>query len=353
MNHNHEKYQARLDFVHGLLGRLKLGASDIGPVQYDPESPFKYSNFVYRVTLRLLASADHATSGDALQPGCVAIPEGTKELIVRLTDPASEGMHRANRVENEGSAGGESSAAKPAQGWILQELMPGSPLVDIFDKIQLSQKKEICRQMATLLKGLQSYKLPESITGLEVAMKKATDNEYIKGWEANGLRKRLDKFVAEGVPNQFEDLSSKEERVVTHADFNSSNLLFDPTSGRITALIDYDFATILHPWYEFLRSFSGTGGQFRGPVQRLVRGRRGDEAALRNAKLHGFPSPLPSNKADDGTDKVADVDTVLQAILPWRVTNSDVLKLQAHETIVRCRNDNEEHLDKLLTRLGF
>jgi len=141
-------------------------------------------------------------------------------------------------------------------------------------------------------------------------------------------------------------------------------------------LIDYDFATILHPSYEFLRSFSGAGGQFRG----WYVDEEGDEAALRNAKLHGFPSPLPSTKADDGAvnwedakaweealqevgakrpqtiqgiDKVADVDTVLQAILPWRVTNSDVLKLQTHETIVQCRNDNEEHLDKLLTRLGF
>ena len=47
------------------------------------------------------------------------------------------------------------------------------------------------------------------------------------------------------------------------------------------------------------------------------------------------------------------MDTVLQAILPWRVTNSDVLKLQTHETIVKCRNDSEKHLDKLLSRLSF
>jgi hypothetical protein len=47
------------------------------------------------------------------------------------------------------------------------------------------------------------------------------------------------------------------------------------------------------------------------------------------------------------------VDTVLQAILPWRVTNEDVLKLQGEETILKCRDENEEHLDKLLGRLGF
>ena len=56
---------------------------------------------------------------------------------------------------------------------------------------------------------------------LEVALGKATDNKYVRGWEANGLRKRLDRFVAEGVSRQFEGLSGKEERVVAaHADFS-------------------------------------------------------------------------------------------------------------------------------------
>lgn len=133
--------------------------------------------------------------------------------------------------------------------------MPGNPLADSFENMQPDQKKKTFAQMAALLKGLQSYKLPESITGfggvtfddadrivsapmptvgagpwpsyeahfkgrLEVALMKATDNTYIKGWRANGLRERLDKFVAEGVPVQFQDLDSKEERVVTHADFS-------------------------------------------------------------------------------------------------------------------------------------
>src|SRR5687767_8644761 len=76
---------------------------------------------------------------------------------------------------------------------------------------------------------------------------------------------------------------------------DASNLLFDPDLGRITGLIDYDFATILHPSYEFLRSFNA-GGQFRG----WYVDEESDEAALREAKLHGFPSPLPPTKADDG-----------------------------------------------------
>ncbi len=382
----------------------------------------------------------------------MAIPEGTTELIVRLTNPATEGMNMANRVENEvaiislASAAldnfqphvvprvyGWGSATGKSRGWIMQELMPGSPLVDSFENMQLDQKKKVFVQMAALLKGLQSYKLPESITGfggvtfddagrivsapmptvgagpwlsyeahfkgrLEVALRKATDNEYIQGWEAQRLARTSRQVRCRGRARAIPGfgLQGREggdtrrfqygcKTDPLHFDIrylplstisDASNLLFDPASGRITGLIDYDFATILHPSYEFLRSFSGAGGQFRG----WYVDEEGDEAALRNAKLHGFPSPLPATKADDGAvnweeakawedalreagtkrpqtihgiDRVADVDTVLQAILPWRVTNSDVLKLQTHETIVKCRNDNEEHLYKLLSRLGF
>jgi hypothetical protein len=42
-------------------------------------------------------------------------------------------------------------------------------------------------------------------------------------------------------------------------------------------LIDYDFATILHPSYEFLRSFDRAGGQFRG----WYADEESEEAALR------------------------------------------------------------------------
>jgi hypothetical protein len=208
----------------------------------------------------------------------VALPEGTRELIVRLTNPDTEGMSMANRVENDvaiislasaalsgfqphvvprvygwGSAAPQSGST---QGWILQELMPGCPLNEAFGTMDRGQKNRAFAQMAALLKRLQSYKLPDSITGfggvafdgagrivsapmptvgagpwpsyeahfkgrLEAALKKADDNKYIKGWEANGLRERLDKFVAEGVPAQFRALSSKDDRAVIHADFGT------------------------------------------------------------------------------------------------------------------------------------
>ncbi|KAF2810720.1 uncharacterized protein BDZ99DRAFT_561103 [Mytilinidion resinicola] len=405
--HNHANYQARLDFIQHLLhDRLELKVSledaEITPIQYDPESPFKYNNFVYRISLPSPIPSEKPASDEPRQAGCATIPAGTKSLILRLTNPNAEGMNPKTRIENEVAiitlasaalrdfqphvvpsiyAWG-SAATSSSQGWILQELMPGTPVDEAFDTLDLPQKQQIFAQMAQLLKALQDYKLPESITGfggvtfdetgrivstamtsvglgpwpsyeasfkdrLELALRKADVNPYIQGWRANSVRDRLDRFVERGVPAQ----------VIVHADFTANNLLFDATSGRITALIDYDFACILHPSYEFLRSFDGAGGQFRGWS--------GDEASeqtvLREAKLRGFPSPLPPMVKSgvkrpstiEGIDSVADVDTILRSTLPWRVTNSDILRLQTEEVIVKCRDKNEEQLITLLSRLGF
>ncbi|KFY81614.1 hypothetical protein V500_11250 [Pseudogymnoascus sp. VKM F-4518 (FW-2643)] len=259
-----------------------------------------------------------------------------------------------------------SAAIESSQGWIIQVPMPGAPLDESLGAMKLEQKWGIFAQMAKLLKALQDYKLPASITGfggvtfdddgrigrLEVALRKADANPYIKEWRANGVRERLDAFVERGVPEKFEDLDSKHDRVIIHADFTANNILLDSISNRITALIDYDFACISHPSYEFLRSFSGAGAQFRG----WSTDEDSDDMALRHAKLHGFPSPLPPTTKDGvkwevvkawedelekldvkrprnmkGIDKVADVDTILRSILPWRVSNIDILRRQSEE----------------------
>ncbi|KAK0701157.1 hypothetical protein B0T21DRAFT_435197 [Apiosordaria backusii] len=257
--HNHVNYQARLDF-------------------YDPECIFKYNNFVYRVSLASPLLSDHSNNhwNGAFQPGTVAIPKGTKDLVVRLGNRDTEGVHQATRIENEvaiinlASAalskafqpsivpriyGWGSAAAESARGWILQEFMPGIGVDQPFGKQDLELKKALLAQIAKIIKALQTFSLPPTITGyggltfneageivsaamptvgagpwpsyeasfqyrLELALKKADANPYIKGWRANGLRERIDAFVQRGVPAQFEGLSDKDEKVVVHCDFS-------------------------------------------------------------------------------------------------------------------------------------
>ncbi|KAI1779523.1 hypothetical protein F4818DRAFT_143589 [Hypoxylon cercidicola] len=452
MTHNHANYKGRLDFIQRLLREkfnLQVDAKIVS-IQYDPECPFKYNNFVYHVTLPLPIILENIKKEEAPQPGCVSIPDGTTEFIMRLNNPDAEGMNRETRIENEVAMISLASAAltcfrpsvvpsvyawgsaasKSSQGWIIQELMPGESVDESFASMDLEQKKQIFLQMAKLLKALQDYKLPESITGfggvtfnengrvvsaamtsvgagpwpsyeasfkgrLEVALQKADANPYIQGWHANGIRDRLNAFVNHGVPTQFQSLKTAQDKAIIHADFSKSsfryltlsyyqansiacialnNILFDTSTQRITGLIDFDFSCILHPSYEFLRSFDGAGGQFRG----WSGDEAGQQAELRKAKLYGFPSPLPESTNDgvdwevanawegeleklnvkrprtiEGIDKVADVDTILRAILPWRLSNSDIVRMQSEKAIMKCKEENEMQLNLLLEHLGF
>jgi hypothetical protein len=92
-------------------------------------------------------------------------------------------MHAHTRVENEVAmislAAAALSGFKPhvvpsvyswgsvalpsSQGWILQELMPGTPVSEAFDSMPSGEKKSILAQMAEILKALQDFKLPSSI----------------------------------------------------------------------------------------------------------------------------------------------------------------------------------------------
>ncbi|KAF1993925.1 hypothetical protein P154DRAFT_582278 [Amniculicola lignicola CBS 123094] len=52
MTHNHANYYGRLDFIQNLLSKkFDINGATIFPIQYDPQSPFKYNNFVYRISL--------------------------------------------------------------------------------------------------------------------------------------------------------------------------------------------------------------------------------------------------------------------------------------------------------------
>lgn len=63
------------------------------------------------------------------------------------------------------------------------------------------------------------------------------------------------------------------------------NDLFDPTSNRLTAILDFDFTHIATPANEYFYSFPSIHGLLIGPLE-------GEEyEALRQAQLNGFITP--------------------------------------------------------------
>lgn len=158
------------------------------------------------------------------------------------------GLNIVPRVYAWGSAAVKADEPEPSpQGWILLESISGRRLADMYDDLGPDQKRSLFAQVASLLKSFQTFPLPAGIarfgqvtyddagrivskgTGswpsyqayfrgrLEAALREADHDEHIKGWVDDGLRERLGNFVTQGLSAHFEELGSKEERVVTHA----------------------------------------------------------------------------------------------------------------------------------------
>lgn len=236
---------------------------------------------------------------------------------------------------------GWGSASRNHTGWSLQELMPGEPLAEAFEAMPLGQKKVIQKQRALFLKALQDYQLPGSIHNfggasfdrnsaivsgpmktagagpwdslekscrecLKAALAKTDKNLYIR----TGKKTVFESVLMPSLRMDCQHcspiyLSSKKSLLYTEIQIRifptlplssaltmtevSENLLYDPATYRVTALLDYDFANILHPAHEFFQSFGTSGGQFLGWS------RDKEAEVLRTSQLTGlFPSPLPS-----------------------------------------------------------
>ncbi|KAJ6037280.1 hypothetical protein N7540_001559 [Penicillium herquei] len=369
----------RLDFIHELLSQtFNLSKNTkVEAIAYEPDCHFKYNNFVYRISFPSPLEKDNGVFQS--RPGCVPIPAGSTELIVRLTNSDAAGMKAANRVENEVAMISLAAAAlEPFSSHMMCAVfMAGPGLHPNWENVsKVGSSRSSCRFGGLTFdenENIVSAPMSNTSTGpwssyeaffearLKKALEEADENPYIQGWHANGVQARLEAFIEQGLSECFKPLETHHERAIIHADFTPSNLLFDPVSGCITGLIDYDF--------------SGLGGQFCGWTG--IEGR--EQMALKHAKLHGFPDPLPDNKEGDtglpwevakawedalenagckrpmnipGIDKVADADALLNSILPWRVTNSDILKRQADEVIRNCRDDNEKVLIQILENNG-
>lgn len=243
---------------------------NINPLDYDPEFPISYNNFVYSV--KLSSPTTSASIKPTLsQPGSQPIPDGASVLVVRLSNVAA-GLNEINRVQNEVAAmslvrdalGGSFDSPVPrvygwasvhnGQSWIIQEYMQGKAQDQAFKTMNVSDKRKILRQMAEVVKVLQRYQLPLSIQGygglsfdqsgsivsaamttihagpfdtyealcramLQSSLAEAEQSPLLKGWEPNGIRARLNAFIREGVSPTIEN-ADVEKKVLVHSDFS-------------------------------------------------------------------------------------------------------------------------------------
>jgi hypothetical protein len=175
LNMNHSEYNQRLNYVRTTLRqRYGLEPVAIEPIDYDPECPFPYNNFIYRVEL---PQPNQGAKDAEAQPGTSPMPENSQYLVMRLNNAAA-GLNDQNRIQNEvASMALAREALRPrhlvpmvygwqsgdhGQGWILMEHMPGNPLDVAFDAMSTDEQRIGLQQLATILRDLHQVSLPKT-----------------------------------------------------------------------------------------------------------------------------------------------------------------------------------------------
>ncbi|KAM0813413.1 hypothetical protein AB5N19_13406 [Seiridium cardinale] len=85
----------------------------------------------------------------------------------------------------------------------------------------------------------------------------------LKGWNAGNIRGRIDKFFSPDRVRKLLEGVNTNQRTIVHDDLTMNNMLFDKDSKRLTALLDFDFASITHPVHEFFMGLWHQGGGLR------------------------------------------------------------------------------------------
>ncbi|KAL3261020.1 hypothetical protein ABHI18_004076 [Aspergillus niger] len=334
---NHRNYHTRLEQIQRITKQYNLQVSTITPVAYQEFGPCPYNNFIYKIELSEPASSFSFHTSNGTPNPCTTSP-GTSIYILRMSNPLAMGINpHASRIENEVAAmslarqGLESYrpglgslipkiytfCSKPNHPddlpWVLMEYKSGVPLDEFFPSQSEATKESIIEQVADILSGLRNCPLQPGITygglGLssdgsvisaemtttnggpwptyEMLLKARLQHELhdadtspvINGWRDNGVRERLESLINRfTVPN----LSDSDTRVLIHGDLTMNNILIDPSTCKLTALIDFDFACIAHPAHEFLVSLQDLGGNVMGPY-----GEDPTEGKLSQALLSG------------------------------------------------------------------
>ncbi|PYH75226.1 phosphotransferase family protein [Aspergillus vadensis CBS 113365] len=338
---NHQTYHTRLEQIQRIAQHHSLQITTITPIAYQELGPCPYNNFIYKLELsQPPSSTSFHTPDDPPNPYTTSPPDGTTTYILRMSNPSAMGINPlSSRIENELAAmslarqGLESHrpgsgsliprihtfCSKPTSHpddlpWTLMEYKSGIPLDEFFPSQSKTIKKSIIEQVADILAGLRKCPLPSGITygglglsstdGRIISAEMTTTNggpwstyaellkarlrhelhdadssPIINGWRSNGIRDRLDSLIDKfSLPG----LSDPDTRVLIHGDLTMNNILIDPTTCKLTALIDFDFACIAHPAHEFLVSLQDLGGNVMGPY-----GEDPTEGKLAQALLSG------------------------------------------------------------------
>ncbi|KAK2042426.1 hypothetical protein LZ31DRAFT_585896 [Colletotrichum somersetense] len=431
VNVNHAGFERRLTVVQQILHDCGLQASDISSLAYDEEYQYPFNNFLFKVEL---ATPAFASSFPGTQPGtCRAPSEGVSTLVVKLSNLAAHDVNNANRIANDVASqhlvresmakGGldplvpyvyawapattTDEADEKGFGWIMSEFRSGVDLGPEFASLDVESQTYVLHQMAAFLGAMQVADLPDGVTKfggglkfdsngyivdgeppsmqdvkpassylewrvgkLRSRLERAAESPIIRGWKSNGVATRIEKFFASGGPQKVLNTVDVHRKCLIHADLTIYNMLFDKNAKKVTAVLDFDFASISHPFEEFISmSFSYTGGHvgdgntaidraiisgdFTTPPADL-----GEKSAkewefgkMWNTALRESAAFAPSQI--EGVDRIRDLMRLQSLLCLYRLSSVPAAEELDDERRVRLREKAEAELIGWLAKHGY
>ncbi|KAJ3496688.1 hypothetical protein NLG97_g2473 [Lecanicillium saksenae] len=413
---NKEGYDRRLKMVEGI-------AKSIETVAYVDQCPFNFNNFIYKVELESPA-VPASFSGN--QPGTTAPPEaGVDTLIVRLSNLRAEGLNNSNRVSSDVACSFIARQAiatasleqivpatyawAPAKsidaieevnfGWVVNEYKPGQDLDAQLPSLTQEEKENVLDHIAKIVSALQNATVPPSVqqfgglrfdakgaivsaemalvkggpfniytdlwaAKLESQLAEAETSPVLEGWRDEDIAKRIRGFIMNGGLNKALQGVGLSERAFVHGDLTTNNMLYDATSKKITALLDFDWSVVTHPAEEFFSGFRDIGGCIQDEP-------KGFQAAIlandfssrpeslteeenqqwRNAKDWSAAAGrndvrLPSDIA--GVEKIKTLHDFSDAICPFELSSAVMLRRLSEEAKAKKMKEVRETITEFL-----
>ncbi|PQE19425.1 Phosphotransferase enzyme family protein [Rutstroemia sp. NJR-2017a BBW] len=316
-----------------------LQVSSISPLGRDS------NNFVYLVSLAKAEPIPASQIRSSTKPGTSSLPVTTEQIVVRLSNQDAM-LNNAARVENEVAAiklMREALCDFPAKivpevyawntaasgnGWIIQSYMAGQTLAEKLPKLSANQKEDVLNQVAEIFKTIQGFVPPVSgfgglnfdkdgkvVTGplsmwfsgpfssfvdmysyiFQKQLEFASVTPLVSGWEGTGLEERLEKLNKSGFQKLLQNYAHFEPTLI-HGDLGPENILINPDTCQITAILDFDFTHIGSQADEYFYSFAEFHGIVPGPFE------GGEMEELRIAQLDGFKAMNIRGDAAAGCD---------------------------------------------------
>ncbi|KAI5865344.1 hypothetical protein GGS23DRAFT_618394 [Durotheca rogersii] len=283
------------------------------------------NNFVYRLKLSVSDSLPVSRPSHYRRPGTVTLPADATDAVIRISNPHAL-VNENVRVQNEVAAmslmrdalAGEWedlvprvyawSPSSEGREWIVQEYKQGVQLDKLFGDLGPESQRDVVRQVVPVYKLIQNYQLSvfadHVVTGpttipcggpfdtlldmyarmLRRLLDESDTSDRLKGWRQNSRRERLEHFAPHGIVRQTRDSCAPD----------TFNMLFNPSSNRVTALLDFDFSHVTSPADEYFYSLRTFGALLIGPFE------DGDEGLLRTCLLEGFGGKVPSEPDGKG-----------------------------------------------------